>query len=505
MSGVYERLNAYRLQAARAKQQPAFSIFSNKALDLICEAAPFTDTRQLTRIKGLGPAKISEHGAAIVTICSSAAGHKHPAPATSSSSVKRVRVPSTMVKGSAGSGARSPPRIDVVFQRPAELGMTLMEADQGDSTDHVIRVHSVEPYSQAATAGVHAGWVLDEVDSTSVKPLGFDGAMALLCSGKRPLMLTFKRSDVLCQRLRSGQQLHIQESSPPMPMVASPPVNSEDAEVGGSHTFSAAKRLRLAAAPVVLPDRSKQAHAGGHASSAYVAGTRCLCGKQAIERVSKSERNPNRPFFVCPLATFCDGQFRGGCKYFKWVDEAIKWVDEANIVTRDISISCTTQRSDDAVITQAEHDGTPALLHAVDWSKIQNTNRTNVIPDGEKFCLSFIMGRRMFQKSLEPAACSMLYPILERALRGLVATAEPSFEFTNITVNKNLQCKPHRDTGNIGDSLIIGFGEYTGGELAVADGTGQKRPPSSFRCYVSAFLLCAARPAGLTNCRNFDW
>jgi hypothetical protein len=45
---------------------------------------------------------------------------------------------------------------------------------------------------------------------------------------------------------------------------------------------------------------------------------------------------------------------------------------------------------------------------------------------------------------------------------------DPSFEYTNITINYNLKCKRHRDSGNSGrDSLIIGFGDYSGGALCV--------------------------------------
>ena len=34
-------------------------------------------------------------------------------------------------------------------------------------------------------------------------------------------------------------------------------------------------------------------------------------------------------------------------------------------------------------------------LRAVDWSKVQNKNRKNVIPDGEDSCHSFILGPNM--------------------------------------------------------------------------------------------------------------
>jgi hypothetical protein len=39
--------------------------------------------------------------------------------------------------------------------------------------------------------------------------------------------------------------------------------------------------------------------------------------------------------------------------------------------------------------------------------------------------------------------------------------------FTSIQVNCNYICAPHKDHGNIGQSFIIGFGDYTGGELCI--------------------------------------
>ena len=39
-----------------------------------------------------------------------------------------------------------------------------------------------------------------------------------------------------------------------------------------------------------------------------------------------------------------------------------------------------------------------------------------------------------------------------------------------ITVNQNYKAQPHRDKGNLGLSYLIGFGDYTGGELEILEG-----------------------------------
>jgi hypothetical protein len=36
-------------------------------------------------------------------------------------------------------------------------------------------------------------------------------------------------------------------------------------------------------------------------------------------------------------------------------------------------------------------------------------------------------------------------------------------------LNKNIICKPHKDVGNVGQSMIFGCGNYKGGELVIDD------------------------------------
>ena len=195
----------------------------------------------------------------------------------------------------------------------------------------------------------------------------------------------------------------------------------------------------------------------------------CDCGLPVTHRLSKTQKNPDRPYMCCQNSK--PPGARGpvtSCKFFQWSDEA----PAAAVETRDITISCTIQRVEPALITKAEHDGALALLRAVDWTQVRNTTRKNVIPAGEDFCHSISLGPNMFQQPPQPSASSLRYPILERCLRSLVAVYDQTFLFTNITINHNLVCKPHRDTGNIGNSLIIAFGDYTDGQLAIEDTQG---------------------------------
>ena len=41
------------------------------------------------------------------------------------------------------------------------------------------------------------------------------------------------------------------------------------------------------------------------------------------------------------------------------------------------------------------------------------------------------------------------------------------FEFTSIHVNKNVLCPKHKDSKNVGKSMLVSFGSYTGGKIVV--------------------------------------
>jgi hypothetical protein len=42
--------------------------------------------------------------------------------------------------------------------------------------------------------------------------------------------------------------------------------------------------------------------------------------------------------------------------------------------------------------------------------------------------------------------------------------------FTSITVNQSYPCEPHKDKNNIGNSFLVSFGSFTGGELEIHEG-----------------------------------
>lgn len=74
------------------------------------------------------------------------------------------------------------------------------------------------------------------------------------------------------------------------------------------------------------------------------------------------------------------------------------------------------------------------------------------------------------------------FPELYESLKLLLLHIDPSFEYSTITINKNVQCTPHRDDLNQGETWIVGLSDYTCGELFV-EGVGNvdiKEKPFKF-------------------------
>lgn len=96
---------------------------------------------------------------------------------------------------------------------------------------------------------------------------------------------------------------------------------------------------------------------------------------------------------------------------------------------------------------------------------VKTNNRKNI--NNQIAPLSMIMGYRKWCSDYGLSAASKKYPLLYEKIKELIADHDPDFEFTTITMNKNFKCQPHKDGKNIGNSYIIGLGDYDDGELNV--------------------------------------
>jgi FkbM family methyltransferase len=70
-------------------------------------------------------------------------------------------------------------------------------------------------------------------------------------------------------------------------------------------------------------------------------------------------------------------------------------------------------------------------------------------------------------------------------LNKLADSINPDHLFSTITINRNVKCKPHKDLKNNGTTMIVGLGDYTGGELVI---NGTKHDIHYKPLYFNGFL-----------------
>jgi len=85
---------------------------------------------------------------------------------------------------------------------------------------------------------------------------------------------------------------------------------------------------------------------------------------------------------------------------------------------------------------------------------------------------NFGLVRKFKKAGLHASNNNTHYPEIYEALQKIIKILDPFFKYQTITINKNVKALPHRDRNNSGTSLIIGFGDYTGGGLYVEENDG---------------------------------
>ena len=96
---------------------------------------------------------------------------------------------------------------------------------------------------------------------------------------------------------------------------------------------------------------------------------------------------------------------------------------------------------------------TPLRYHA---------NRTGT--SNQRLARQTSFGLTTYRGKQQESKNSKKNPHIMPLFKNFIKLHYPSFEFNTVYVNKNTVCKKHIDSGNIGESLLVGFGRYTGGE-----------------------------------------
>jgi len=105
------------------------------------------------------------------------------------------------------------------------------------------------------------------------------------------------------------------------------------------------------------------------------------------------------------------------------------------------------------------------LMDHLSKKNIQMNRYRKSVGDGRSQCFGMVRKRSM---APDLSRQSWLDPQLHYLLMKFAALNVP-IPFTSIQVNDSLKCASHKDKHNEGDSYIVGFGQYTGGELILKD------------------------------------
>ena len=85
---------------------------------------------------------------------------------------------------------------------------------------------------------------------------------------------------------------------------------------------------------------------------------------------------------------------------------------------------------------------------------------------GKSWLFGMVLDKRRGWK-IQPSPANSEYPEVYKQLQDLMKTHDEHFSWTTINVNLNIRCKDHVDKGNLGDSIIVGLGDYQGGEFVL--------------------------------------
>jgi len=76
-------------------------------------------------------------------------------------------------------------------------------------------------------------------------------------------------------------------------------------------------------------------------------------------------------------------------------------------------------------------------------------------------------GQTRWQGKYRESKSSRKNPHMMSLFKEFIDSHYPEFAFRSVYVNKNTVCKKHLDSQNTGESLLVGFGDYTGGETTL--------------------------------------
>ena len=104
------------------------------------------------------------------------------------------------------------------------------------------------------------------------------------------------------------------------------------------------------------------------------------------------------------------------------------------------------------------------------------TTRRKMGDDADSSMLGYTFNRNSLKQGQEKFVLTNQTKdnfFLFEKLKEIIKIVKPNFIYNGITINKNCEAKPHKDSNNIGTSIIVGVGNYEGGNLCIEGDEGE--------------------------------
>ena len=124
-------------------------------------------------------------------------------------------------------------------------------------------------------------------------------------------------------------------------------------------------------------------------------------------------------------------------------------------------------------ITQEQKKFLEKVAEEIDICKISTTygsDRNHSVKTGtrdQRGARQDVVGLLSNGNSSWHSACHQKHPQLMRMCRKFMKMHHPDMQFKTAYINVNTICQPHLDRKNSGESLIVGFGDYKGGQTNI--------------------------------------
>jgi hypothetical protein len=109
------------------------------------------------------------------------------------------------------------------------------------------------------------------------------------------------------------------------------------------------------------------------------------------------------------------------------------------------------------------------LYNYLENINIKLQKETDRVGFGKHRCAPFGFVKKREGSHIGISAYTVKYPEIWDEIKTIGRIFHP-FKFTSVHLNKDVVCGRHRDKGNTGDSIIVSFGDYEGGNLYTEHG-----------------------------------